>query len=190
MAIIDGYPATSFDAKDRTWVKAVADNSAGEVLPDTTEASAGDVLTLNEDGEAEWKPSGGSSSDIFIINVTPSYSQEEEATILTWDKTAEEIESAYNENKILMLKSTQQIYFYGEPSGGEYELPMFLIMSVWQDGESTQEGIGHPLFKYATMFIDEGSALWLDLVLELTPDTDYIVPVAHETELVISQTEE
>lgn len=180
MAIIDGYPATSFDAKDRAWVKTVADNSAGEVLPDATEANAGDVLTINEDGETEWKPSG----NIFIINVTPSYSQEEEATILTWDKTFEEIESAYNENKILILRSTQQIYFYGDPSGDEYELPIFLSMSAWQDGESTQEGTGYPIFRYATMFIDKG-AHWLDLILELTPNTEYIVPVAYETEFVI-----
>ncbi|MBR5513678.1 MAG: hypothetical protein IKV85_06800 [Ruminococcus sp.] len=73
MAIIDGYPATSFDAKNRAWVKAVAHNSAGEVLPDTTEASAGDVLTLNEDGEAVWtNPSGGGGQFIFT-EVIPVY---------------------------------------------------------------------------------------------------------------------
>ena len=55
MAIIDGYPATSFDKKDREWIKAVADG----ILPDATEANAGDVLTVNEDGEAEWKPPSG-----------------------------------------------------------------------------------------------------------------------------------
>ena len=34
MAIIDGFPATSFDARDRKWVKDVAEASGG--LPDTT----------------------------------------------------------------------------------------------------------------------------------------------------------
>lgn len=71
MAIIDGYPATSFDAKDRAWVKEVADNSAGNVLPDATKASTGDVLTLNEDGEAVWTPPSGGGGQLIFTEVIP-----------------------------------------------------------------------------------------------------------------------
>ena len=63
MAIIDGYPATSFDKKDREWIKAVADG----ILPDATEANAGDVLTVGEEGNAEWAtPSGGGGGGLVV----------------------------------------------------------------------------------------------------------------------------
>ena len=92
MAIIDGFPATSFDARDRKWVKEVAEDAAGAALPDTSEASQGDVLTLGSDGP-EWDtPSGGGGGTTFINGTITEYDSVSGIPIaITFDKTYAQI---------------------------------------------------------------------------------------------------
>lgn len=104
MAIIDGYPATSFDKKDREWVKAVADETAGEVLPDTTEASAGDVLTVGEDGDAEWAtPSGGGGGLLVTFTITVV----DGVTYWTADASWNDVKNALNAGGSVTVKYSQ-----------------------------------------------------------------------------------
>ena len=115
MAIIDGFPATSFDARDRKWVKDVASASGG--LPDTTGASQGDVLTIGSDGP-EWDaPSGGGGAQIFTIHINTEVDPDYAVTL----ETLNEIVSAIYAGKIIAVEgfSVQDVsVFAGAPADG------------------------------------------------------------------------
>ena len=132
MSIIDGFPATSFDAKDRAWVKEVAGASG---LPDTTGASQGDVLAIGSDGPEWAAPSGGGGNDdIFILHVafddeTGGESEETVAEVLNAIATGKCIivaltysnmsgENIYRGGNVVL----DQVYYDNEYSFGWYAI--------------------------------------------------------------------
>ena len=122
MAIIDGYPATSFDKKDREWIKAVADETASKVLPDTTEASAGDVLTVGEDGDAEWAtPTDNNILFVdYIIGSEDIEGEDGKKPIISKSKTIAEMANAFQSGQAIIARIRSE----SAPTVIMYQVPL------------------------------------------------------------------
>ena len=99
MAIIDGFPATSFDARDRKWVKDVA------ALPETTAASAGDVLTLDEEKNIEWAAPSGGGGEGLLVTFTKTFV--DPLTTWTADASWNDVKNALDAGNSVTVKYSE-----------------------------------------------------------------------------------
>lgn len=101
--------------REEVFLDEIAKGGGGSSLPSTETASAGDVLSLDENKEPQWTaPSGGGG--VLVVNVTETES--ETNYIYTCDKTAGEILSALEE-KVVIFKY-ESGYFESCVGGGPY----------------------------------------------------------------------
>ena len=121
MAVPDGKPATSFNAMDREWVRAVANEEAGGAIPAPENPSNGDVLTYNSTSGA-WEadaPSGG----------IPAPASPNNGDVLTYNSTSGEWEAdapssgipapaSPSDGDVLTYDSSTSAWVAEAPSGG------------------------------------------------------------------------
>lgn len=110
MAVKDGLPSTDFSRMNREYIKAVAEGSAGSVLPEIAAADEGKFLGVVS-GEAAWATAGG-GAEKFVI--TYEYG---EGDAVVADKTYAEILSAYTTGKeisAVLFDSPSYTYLYLE----------------------------------------------------------------------------
>lgn len=90
------------------WEEEIAENGGGSSLPDYSEASDGDVLSI-EDGEPAWKtPSSGA---LYVTITALPDPETQELTIITSDKTYAEIDAAMTAGTPVIAKMVSEGFF-------------------------------------------------------------------------------
>lgn len=93
-------PAPTPQTREEFLLKEIADNKGGG-LPDYSEASEGDVLSIDSNGDPAWAPPSGGGNNIVIVPYEWSDAQNKWVT----DALLSDAISAYQDGKLIVLDS-------------------------------------------------------------------------------------
>ena len=165
MAVPDGKPATSFNAMDREWVRAVSKEEAGGAIPAPENPSNGDVLTYNSTS-GEWEaeepsrgiPAPASPSDGDVLTYDSDTSEwvaeapsggggvfaiedlyDDNTNISTLSKTWAEIKTAFEAHKLPFVYTA----FTGDTTEDSATInPVIEIDITYDDGHTGYDVYG------------------------------------------------
>ena len=105
------YVRHSDDYQGEKWELAKSSGGgSGSDLPDYSEASDGDVLSI-EDGEPAWKELSGGGGGVFIVTISVEYDEETGTMAFSADKTFAEIDAAHEAGKPIIATGAMGAQF-------------------------------------------------------------------------------